>query len=116
MAGARLRAVTQMPPQGLGRTRWAAKYPEAKGKPKYHADSYPPGYKIFVGDLPAKATDYECWVRIQCSCNSVGAILAYDKIRQVKVTSGRAHSGSSYVVITVSDYTATEVTQFKEKL
>ena len=79
-------------------------YPSTKGIPLYHAESNPPGYKIFVGDPPATTNEGECWVRILGSCNSVRAMLAYEKIRQVKVTHGRAHSGSSYVVITVAEY------------
>ena len=91
-------------------------YPESKGVPQYHWQANPSGYKIFVGDLPSTTNDAQCWERIRSSCDIVGAMLAYQKIVQVKVTHGRAHSGSSYVVITVTDYCATEVTQFKEKM
>ena len=90
-------------------------YPESKGVPQFHWQANPSGYKIFVGDLPSTTNDVQCWDRIRSSCDIVGAMLAYQKIVQVKVTHGRAHSGSSYVVITVTDYCATEVTQFKEK-
>ena len=86
-----------------------------KGVPLYHPQSNPSGFKIFVGDLPSTTNEGQCWERIRSSCDQVSAMLAYEKIVQVKVTHGRAHSGSSYVVITVTDYCATEVTQFKEK-
>ena len=43
-------------------------------------------------------------------------MVAFEKILTVKVTHGRSESGSAYVVITVSDYSASEVTQLQEQM
>ena len=115
-AGARQRSTTQLPPGVLQRGRWASMYPESKGVPQFHWQANPSGYKIFVGDLPEAISDNECWLRIFASCDQAQASIAFEKILTVKVTTGRADSGSAYVVITVSDYSASEVTQLQEQM
>ena len=119
MAGAgtaRQRACTQLPPGLLERGRWSSRYPASKGQPIYWPDARPAGYKIFVGDLAGSTTDSECWIRIMASCDQAHAMVAFEKILTVKVTHGRSESGSAYVVITVSDYSASEVTQLQEQM
>ena len=69
----------------------------------YHFDSSPPGYKIWVGDLPQDTSGPAIWNRIWDTLERAGQKEVWWNITQLVVKPAQAQSGSSYAVITVSD-------------
>ena len=70
-------------------------------KPHFFADSKPPGWKIWVGDLHAWTTEGQTRQRIQDSLMVDGQTHLFKKVLSVAVKSARANSGASYATITV---------------
>ena len=77
--------------------------PSLQGHPIYHFDSRPPGYKIWVGDLPQDTSGPAIWNRIWDTLERAGQKEVWWNITQLVVKPATAASGSSYAVITVSD-------------
>ena len=75
--------------------------------PVYHGHSNPPGYKIWVGDLPAATTDEGIAIRIRDTMTNQGIQFVDNFIRRAQLHQ-RTTSGAKYVVITVSELQAAE--------
>ena len=106
--------MTQLPPEQAHRApRASTQAPANKGTPTYFADSNPPGYKIWVGDLEPTATNDMLRERIQATLHRAGLQDTLRHVVAVQVTGEAAESRASYVVITVADYSACVVTQLK---
>ena len=69
----------------------------------YRWESSPPGYKIWVGDLPSDSTQKSIWNRIWDTLEEVGKETRWYHITTLNVKPASAASGSSYAVLTVSD-------------
>ena len=86
---------------------------EAGGLPCFFPDSKHPGYKIWIGDLPADSNDGIIRQRIQDTLTAENEGHLWPNILSVVVKAGRASSGSSYVTVTVADLRSAQVGQLK---
>ncbi len=80
-------------------------------RPVYFVDSKPPGFKIFVGDLPRDTSQNDTQQRVWNTLDAYGMKYLFADIRACVTSVARAGSGSSYCVITVGDIHNALVTQ-----
>ena len=82
--------------------------------PVFHERSVPPGYKIWVGDLPEDSTEEDIRRRVfrtLLDSDQVTAQALFEDILSIVVKSRRSASRSSYAVITVHNITSATATQ-----
>ena len=84
---------------------------DEKDRPAYAHDSHPPGYKIWVGDLPDNFKMEDARRRIWDTLYHSRQAARWNDILAIVVKQSRADSRASYAVITVGELGRVMVTQ-----